>query len=186
MNKYRLTALVCFISLVSLSCAGVTTGAPRAAEELSVRDTAQRLISSDISNRLGFGRLEPVCEEVPQPVHGYEFRCSAATGDARNVHFNGKIEADGRVSVVSTNALAASDVVKLENAAIAYTNQQLGSNYGTQQITCGDSAILLNPERVVGCIFTEPSSGQQFDAEVRIDDLVNLTVVARISDQPRQ
>ena len=81
--KWHAAALVVIAIFVS-ACSSLSAGAPEANDNLSVRETAQRLISNDIAAAIGLGGLEPVCEEVAQPFHGREFRCSATSDDSRN------------------------------------------------------------------------------------------------------
>lgn len=181
--KWLLTALSLTILALS-ACGTLNAGAPEADENLSVRETAQRLISNDVAAAIGLGSLDPVCEEVAQPFHGREFRCSATSDDSRNVYFVGTVEQDGRVALETSNILLASDIPEIEAAAIGFVNQQLGTVFRVESFSCGSESIILNPERVFSCTFTEPSSGDVFDAEVRLEDAASKTVTVTIASEP--
>lgn len=180
-----LFAAIVAILVAASACGSLNAGAPEADENLSVRETAQRLISNDVAASIGLGTLDPVCEEVAQPFHGREFRCSATSDDSRNVYFLGTIEQDGRVALESSNILLASDIPEIEAVAIGYVNQQLGTVYRVESFSCGSESIILNPERVFSCAFTEPSSGDVFDAEVRLEDPATNSVTVTIASEAR-
>gem|GEM_PF-3885222 len=173
------------VPMLLVSCTALATGTPEPTETLSVRQTAERLTSNDIANLIGQGALEPVCEELSNPVHGATFKCSAQASDNRVVFLSGKVEIDGRISLVTTNVVLASDLPEIEKVAVVYVNQRLQGNYPPNTLTCGESSIILNTQKVIACSFIEPGSGDIFDAEVRIDDLANKKVTVRIAGQPR-
>ncbi len=181
--KWPLTAVL-LASLALSACGSLDAGAPEADENLSVRETAQRLITNDVAAAIGLGSLDPVCEEVAQPFHGREFRCSATSDDSRNVYFIGTVEQDGRVALESSNILLAADIPEIEAAAIGYVNQQLGTVFRVESFSCGSESIILNPERVFSCSFTEPSTGDVFDAEVRLEDPATNAVTVIIAAEP--
>jgi len=180
----KVSYLILSIFLLT-SCSGLVSGSPTAEEQLTVRETAERIIANDIASAIGQGTLEPVCLEVVNPAPNTTFDCSAEASDNRFVYLKGKVETDGRISLVTTNVLLSTDLPKYEGIAIAYVNQQLSSEYAANTLSCGESTIILNPERVISCSFIEPGSGDIFDAEVRIDDFSTQKVRVRIADQPR-
>ncbi len=170
--------------LFMVSCGALASGTPEATDELSVRETAQRLISNDIAETIGQGALSPVCEEVAEPYHGREFLCSATAGE-KNIYLTGRIEDDGRISLKTSNVLLASDLPQIEAAAISYTNASLGTTYGTEAFSCGSGSIVLNPERVFACTFVDPATGQAYGAQVQLESMEEKTVRVTIDSQPQ-
>lgn len=178
-------SLIALLLIILASCSSQASGSPKPDEVLSVRETAERLISNDIAEEIQLGDLSPVCEEVPNPTYNTTFDCSATASEDRIIYLNGKVEQDGRISLETSNVILKNDLVKYETPAVAYVNEKLGTQFPSNVLDCGDDSIILNTHRVISCSFIEPGSGDVYDAKVKIDDISNFLVSVQVSNTPR-
>ena len=147
---------------------------------------AVNLIESDLSDRLGLGPLNAVCNEPGSNEVGTLFLCRADASGER-IEFEVLIDADDHILVVPTNVLAPDDLATLAATAAEVLNAEVGSALLPDSIDCGSDVVVADPtgETTLECALTSPDSGLVYDTEIAITDLDTGAFTVQVADTPR-
>jgi hypothetical protein len=155
----------------------------------SIDGKAVELIEGRLSDDIGLGELKGSCDEPPDdPRDGDEFDCTGETADGDVVRFVATVDGDDRVELNTTNLITERGLNRIEDAAVALLEEEVGQTLGLENFDCGEAPLLFDAdEEVLVCELTDPVNGDLYDAEVDLsglgeDDEVTSVVVA---DEPK-
>ncbi len=145
--------------------------------------TAVKVIEGDLADEIGLGKLDATCDEVSSDAEVDDtFECTAETEDGDEIAFEATIESEKRVGVDTTNLITDDGLRRIESAAVAILENEVGDTLGDENFDCGDGPIIFDPQKqALTCELTDPGSGDLYDAEVELSDLtedadINVTV----------
>lgn len=176
--------LVATIAVAALTAAGCTGRSDDATP--TIRQTAEELIRTTVGSESGLGELSPVCPEVPAPVVGSTWQCSATTADQRTVTLDGVINQDGRVELATSNVIAAAALPSFERAAVKALNETVGSRLSDDDIDCGEAPVLFaGPERIMVCALFDPHTEETYDVSLTVTNIEDRQFNLVVADTPR-
>lgn len=174
------------IALAALAL--VFTGCRSEPEEepvLTIRQTTEDMIRSDVAGAAGLGDLVPVCPDVVEATVGTAYECTATTDDQRIVAVAAAIDDLGRVRVNTTNLITAAALPSFERAAVEALNTTVGSRLENDDIDCGDAPVLFGQDRVMVCALRDPHTESVFDVSLTITDIEARQFSLVVADEPR-
>jgi hypothetical protein len=161
------------------------SSAPEESEDLTVRQVAEEMISTDVAGVAGLGQLSPVCPEVPEPVVGTAFDCTATSEDQRIVSLTGTIDDTGRIQLATNNMITAAALPSFERAAVAALNAEVGSKLVDEAIDCGESPVVFGQDQVMVCGLLDPLTERIFDVSLTITDIERRQFSLVVAEAPR-
>lgn len=169
-----------------LGLLAVTVGAC-SASDAAYTEAAQKVITGEISEQAGLGKLEATCDKPASTEVGEQFACTATTADGATINLLATIEEDDKVNVVSTNLLTASAVEQIEDIARNALVDKYGGELGPDSLDCGSTSVVIDvSEEVLSCTFVDPANGDEYDATIDVPDLADIgSLTVQIADQPR-
>jgi hypothetical protein len=152
------------------------------------RATAEKLITGDLAEQAGLGKVSASCEEPPsKPETGERFACTATSASGEVVRFTATVEDGSKVNVESTNLITADGLERIEQVAVEALEREQGQALGRENFDCGDDYVVLDPSReVLVCTLTDPDSGNEYEATVDVPDLQDVsTLTVEVADTPK-
>ncbi len=152
---------------------------------LTIRQTTEDMIRSDVAVAAGLGDLVPVCPDVVDATVGTAYECTATTEDERIVALAAAIDDLGRVQVNTTNLITASALPSFERAAVEALNTSVGSRLENDDIDCGDAAVVFGQDKVMVCALEDPQTEAVFDVSLTISDIEARQFSLVVAEEPR-
>jgi hypothetical protein len=144
----------------------IGTTKPKAA-----RQTAEELIAGNLPAQ-GLGPLKPTCEtpKDDQTDEGDSFACTATNAAGKTVTFKATFEGT-KVHIIATNAISVERLRAFEKIAVGAIEDEVGRTLGAENFTCGDEVIVYEPNAPIACTLTDPETGREAPATMRLDSL---------------
>lgn len=158
---------------------------PEEPPELTIRQTTEEMIRTDVAGVAGLGELIPVCPDVTGAVVGTAYECTATTEDQLLISLAAVIDDEGRVQLNTTNVITAAALPSFERAAVEALNSTVGSRLETDAIDCGDTPVVFGQDRVMVCALLDPHTEKVFDVSLTITDIEARQFSLVVADQPR-
>ncbi len=117
---------------------------------LSLDEAGEQLVEGELSELLSL-ELVGECDEVKDPKVGVTFECTGTDANGRVITFDGVLEREDFVNVVSTNAIQAQLVPSVEEAAVAALTPQTGP----VEVACGTETLVLDDNDEVRCLISD-------------------------------
>ncbi|MEM8926353.1 MAG: hypothetical protein AAGD35_22840 [Actinomycetota bacterium] len=182
MSRAAITAFVAALFITACSGGGdAGPAAPTAASE----SLAVSMITGDLATTLGLGPLLPACDDPGVYSAETVFACTASTQTGQVINVHASVNADGRLSLATTNVISAPALPSFEREVASILNNNVGSNFTAEAIDCGPSAVVLPPDLSMTCALVMPSSGEIFDVTLMITDLEGRAFALQVADVPR-
>lgn len=146
-NLSKVFAMSALLVLFATACsaeANFTVGG------ISVEDSGKNLIEGELASLLSI-ELEAVCPALEDPEVGSTFECTGTTPDGRIAKFEGVVDSDDSINVVSTNVIQAELVPNVEDAAVNALEPQTGP----VEVNCGTETLILDSEESVTCAISD-------------------------------
>ena len=124
-----------------------TTAAVDSAQVVVIRETAERFISSTISEQFG-QPLDPTCPDIPATTPGTTFTCTASTPDGETVILLGTLNEGDDLNVVTTNVVIGEFMPELARVGAEVLAE---ANLGNVTIDCGTESVVLNQRQEMVC-----------------------------------
>ncbi len=172
---------VAMLALVAAGC----RSSPEEEPVLTIRQTTEAMIRTDVAGSAGLGDLTPVCPDVTEAAVGTAYECTAATEDQRIVALSAVIDDTGRVQLATTNLITAAALPSFERAAVDALNTTVGSNLDSDAIDCGDSSVVFGQDQVMVCALLDPQTQKVFDVSLSITDIEARQFSLVVADEPR-
>jgi hypothetical protein len=176
----RATAAASFIVLLSVSCSGSVNfsiggkGADEAALEL---------LDGELTDSVGLGALESVCDDVSDPEVGTVFGCTSSTGDGQVISWEVTVDTEDHIDVQSKNIVLAAALPDYEAAAITalYADNPL-----EVVIDCGEVTRVLDNNMTMVCdASTADDPDVIYDAMFTIEDVSAGGFDVEVAEEPR-
>lgn len=164
---------------------GACSSEPAADTSSDPRNLAERMIAGDLATTVGLGPLVGVCNEPGPLTVGTTFGCTATTEAGQVIHLVGMVNGEGRIELTTSNLVSAAAVPSFEREAAAALNNSVGSNFTADSVDCGNTALVLPPDLVMGCALIMPASGEVYDLTLTVTDLDARRFSLVVGDQPR-
>lgn len=152
---------------------------------LTVRQTTEDMIRTEVAPVAGVGELSPVCPDVVEIAIGTAWECTAGTGDQRTIVLTGTIDDSGHIRLVTTNVITAAALPSFERAAVEALNATVGSQLTEDAIDCGEATVIFGQDRVMVCALLDPHTEKVFDVSLTITDIEARQFSLVVADQPR-
>ena len=152
------------------------------------KTAAEKVINEEISKVAGLGQLKGLCDKPANTEVGETFECTAETEDGETIAFIATIAKEDRVEVESTNLITPDGLEQIEAIAVQALEQEIGQTLGAENFDCGRKGVVIDVEKEgLICTLTDPDSGQEYDAEVDIPDLNDISdLTVTVADTPRR
>lgn len=178
------TALVLVALALPAAC---SNGDDRGGDEVrTVRSNAEAMIERTVAEQADLGDLRATCDEVDQPAVGVTFECTAVTDGQRTMWFDGTINGEGRVELMSRNVITAAALPSFERVAVQALNDKLGTALSENDVDCGDRTMVLGNDQVMVCAVTDPNSREVFDLTMTMTDIEARKFSLVVGTEPRQ
>lgn len=177
-------ALCIVLVMAALALAGCRS-APEEETPLTIRQTAEDLIRTDVAPLAGLGDLTPVCPDVTEATVGTAFECTATTEDQRIITVAASIDQLGRVALATNNMITAAALPSFERAAVDALNATVGSQLSPDAIDCGDAPVVFGQDQVMVCALLDPHTEKVFDVSLTITDIEARQFSLVVADTPR-
>lgn len=113
----------------------IILGHPSTAEE-QLND----LIAGELADQVGLGKLDPMCNDLPDLSAGVTFTCTAATTNGQLIEFDGGVESEGIWLEPANVVLAA---VVAESFFETYNESYPEDGLTLEGVNCGDGSVVL-------------------------------------------
>jgi hypothetical protein len=173
-------------TVVGGACSPNTSDEPPNA--VDAKELAEQMITGELATTIGLGPLTAACNDPGPLVVGTTFACTAtpATEPPRPViQVQGVVNPDGHLALTTTNLISASALASFEKQAAAQLNDSIGSNFTAESVDCGNAALVLPADSVIGCALIMPASGQVFDVTLAVTDLNGRKFGLQVAEEPR-
>lgn len=178
------TALRTVLALVVLVLAGCSSSSDDQSV-VTIRQTTETMISSDVAEVAGLGDLLPLCPEVNAASVGTSFDCTATTEDQRVLSLTATIDELGHVRLATTNIITGPALPSFERAAVAALNEKPGIRLADDAIDCGELTVVFGQDKVMVCTLFEPATDKIFDVTINITDIEARLFTLVVADTPR-
>lgn len=176
-----LTALVAIASV--LSACQSSTEEPAV---LTIRQTAEEMIRTDVAGAAGLGDLQPLCPEVSGAVVGTAFECTGTTEQQQVVGVAASIDETGHLRLATTNLVAAAALPSFERAAVEALNTAVpGTRLENEAIDCGETSVLIGQDNIMRCVLLDPHTEKFFDVTLTVANIEARQFSLVVADQPR-
>ncbi len=153
---------------------------------LTIRQTAESMIQTDVASAAGLGELVAICPDVTGAVVGTTFDCTATTEQQRIVSLTATIVETGHISLVTTNLITAAALPSFELAAVEALNVAVpGTRLDNDAIDCGDVPVLIGQDNIVLCALLDPHTQKLFDVSLTVANIEARQFSLVVADQPR-
>ncbi len=169
-------------ALVLAACSG---GTEPAGPEAVPRSLAEQLIIDELATSVGLGPLDPSCADPGVYTADSSFACTATTDGGTVVNVQATVNAQGRLSLATTNLITPAALPTFEREVAAVLNANTDANLTAGAVDCGPGPVVLPPTRTMLCALTMPASGEVFDVTLDITDLDRRRFGLKVADEPR-
>jgi hypothetical protein len=171
-------------------CAGLVAAACQSSADepavLTIRQTAEEMIRTEVAAQAGLGELVPQCPDVVGAAVGTLFDCTATTDQQRVVGVAGVIEETGHLRLTTTNLITAAALPSFERAAVtALTDAVPGTRLEDDAIDCGDVPVLIGVDNMMTCVLLDPHTQNYFDVMMTIANIEARQFSLVVAQEPR-
>lgn len=153
---------------------------------LTVRQTAEEMIRTEMADGAGLGDLVPQCPEVANAAVGIAFSCTATTEQQGIVAVTASIAESGHLQMNTTNVVTAAALPSFERAAVDALNAAVpGTRLETNAIDCGESSVLVAQDNVMNCVLLDPHTQKFFDVMLTIANIEARQFSLVVAEDPR-
>lgn len=183
----RPTTTVAAIVMVAILVVAGCRSAPEEEAALTIRQTSEQLIRTEVAADAGLGDLSPVCPEIDQlgAATGLTWDCTATTADQRIITIRAVINDQGRIELATTNMIAAAALPSFERAAVRALNDTVGSRLEDDAVDCGELPVVFGQSPVMVCALFDPQTEETYDVSLDVQDIETRQFTLVVADQPR-
>jgi hypothetical protein len=133
----------------------------------SVEDAAEALIEGDLATQLGL-ELTATCPEVADPEVGTEFSCTATTADGETVQFDGVVDREDHIEVVTLNVIPADLLGEYAAAGADTVEASVGFPV---VLDCGTDPVVLDASNEMECTLAAADGTDATTAVLTVTDI---------------
>ncbi len=153
---------------------------------LTIRQTAEELIRTEVAPEAGLGELVALCPDVNAAAVGTAFDCTATTEQQRVISVLADIDETGHLRLTTTNLVTAGALPSFERAAVDALNTAVpGTRLENEAIDCGETSVLIAQDNVMNCVLLDPHTEKFFDVMLTIANIEARQFSLVVAENPR-